>query len=209
MAKGGGRRPEKVEIKYLKSAVLPQDFPPPDRLEIAIAGRSNSGKSSFINALTGGAVAKVSQNPGKTRLLNFFDVGRHYRLVDMPGYGWAARDLDEISQWHTMIETYLATRGNLAGLLLLVDCKREWTQDEAQLEQFLNNVGKPMIVLMSKVDRLRPNEIKKVQQSMSESARGLKVFPISSQEDSGIKEVERWFFDEWIKNGLPAIEDEE
>ncbi len=78
--------------------------------EVAIAGRSNAGKSSFINALAKGKVAKVSSTSGKTRLLNFFNMEDSYTLVDMPGYGFAARSGDEMAEWHKMIETYLMTR---------------------------------------------------------------------------------------------------
>ena len=90
--------------RFLKSAVWPKDYPEADRPEIALIGRSNAGKSSLLNALVSQKAAKVSQTPGKTRLLNFFDFGDHYRLVDMPGYGFAARSGDEILAWEKMIK---------------------------------------------------------------------------------------------------------
>lgn len=200
MSKERGRRPSKIVVEFLKSAVVPKDYPPADRIEIAIAGRSNAGKSSFINALTQGAVAKVSQNPGKTRLLNFFNVGKYYRLVDMPGYGWAARDLEEMKEWHEMVEFYLSLRDNLHGILLLIDCKRDWSESEHDLFDFASEYKIPMIILLTKTDRMKPQELSKAVRSM-ENESGLKVFPISSQINSGIREVERWFFDNWIKDG--------
>src|SRR6478752_7250400 len=108
-------------IQFIKSAVLPKDYPIHKMAEVAIAGRSNAGKSSFINALTRDKVAKVSSTPGKTRLLNFFNMADSYVLVDMPGYGFASRSNSEVLEWHEMIETYLMSRENLVGLILVMD----------------------------------------------------------------------------------------
>src|SRR3954463_4286895 len=97
----------KMEISFLTSAVRPEHFPPADRPEIALVGRSNAGKSTLINLLSNRKVAKVSRVPGKTRLLNFFEAGERYRLVDMPGYGFAKRQEGERQLWREMVEAYL------------------------------------------------------------------------------------------------------
>lgn len=125
-----------MKFKFLKSAVFPVDYPPPSRPEIIVTGRSNAGKSSFLNALAGSAIAKVSQQPGKTTLLNFFDVGQHYRLVDTPGYGYSKRSGDEQASWQQMLESYFSLRGNLVGILILMDYKRDFEEDEKMLLRF-------------------------------------------------------------------------
>ncbi len=122
---------------FLKSAVRLDQCPQEDRPEVAFLGRSNSGKSSLINALTGRkTLAKVSSTPGKTRILNFFDFGPHYRLVEMPGYGFASRGGDEQRSWQRMIEDYLGGRQSLVGLVLIMDIRREMTEDEEMLMRY-------------------------------------------------------------------------
>ena len=100
----------KRQAQFLKSAVLPADYPASDRPEVALVGRSNAGKSSLLNAIAGQKAARVSQMPGKTRLLNFFDFGDHYRFVDMPGYGFASRHGAEVLEWEKMISHYFDAR---------------------------------------------------------------------------------------------------
>jgi GTP-binding protein len=187
-------------MKYLKSAVLPKDYPDAKRPEVAIAGRSNAGKSSFLNAIAGSKVAHVSQTPGKTRLLNFFDVGVHYRFVDMPGYGFAARAGEEMQEWSKMIETYLSMRGNLRGLVLLMDIRREWDQDEEMLKQFCGKINIPLIVLLTKADKCKAREKQERLKAIRKDSQLTDVFPISAQENVGIEEVEEFIYREWINS---------
>lgn len=187
-------------MKYLKSAVFPADYPPEDRPEVAVAGRSNSGKSSFLNAIGDNKVAYVSQNPGKTILLNFFDFGKFYRFVDMPGYGFAARPVNEIQDWTKMIETYLGTRPNLKGLVLLMDLRREWSQEEELLKQFCNRTGLPLCVLLTKADKCKAKEKNEAQKRIRKDAQTDNVYLISSQTGEGIETVEEFIFREWIKS---------
>src|SRR5687768_5730395 len=95
------------KITFIKSAKVPKDFPHGSKPEVAIAGRSNAGKSSLINIMARSKVAKVSSTPGKTRLLNFFDYDNKFRLVDMPGYGFSKRSGHEQHSWEEMVEAYL------------------------------------------------------------------------------------------------------
>lgn len=107
-----------------------KDFPESKMKEIAMAGRSNAGKSSLINIWANTKIAKVSQSPGKTRLLNFFNMNNSYIIVDMPGYGYASRGGDEVTAWRKMVENYLKQRPQLAGLVLVMDIARDWEDDE-------------------------------------------------------------------------------
>lgn len=188
-------------MKYLKSAVLPADYPDTKRPEIAVAGRSNAGKSSFLNALAKSKVAHVSQSPGKTRLLSFFDFGAHYRFVDMPGYGFASRSGDEIREWTKMIETYLSTRGTLKGLVLVMDIRRDWDEDEELLKMFCGRINLPMCVVLTKSDKCNAKEKRELHQKVKKQSQLSDVFPISSQTNEGLEEVEEFIFKEWI---LPA-----
>lgn len=187
------------KMKYLKSAVLPQDYPIADRPEVAVAGRSNAGKSSFLNVIAKSKAAYVSQAPGKTRLLNFFDFGDSYRFVDMPGYGFAARSGDEIQQWTQMIEIYLSTRENLRGLILLMDLRREWSEDEELLKKFCQRISMPICVLLTKADKCNQKERSQALQRIRKSSELKDVFVISSQTGAGVKEVEEFVYRDWIQ----------
>jgi len=188
-----------MNVKFLKSAVLAADYPDQKRPEVAVAGRSNAGKSSFINVLTKSKIAKVSQEPGKTRLLNFFDIGDYYRLVDTPGYGFASRSGTEVLQWREMLENYLATRENLVGLLLLIDIKRDWTEDEEAMLSYMNSIGRQTMIILTKDDRLKRGEIEARCRILKQQARVQQIWSISAQNDTGIKEVESYYFKNWIK----------
>ena len=185
-------------MKYLKSAVFPADYPPNDRAEVAVAGRSNAGKSSFLNCIAKSKVAHVSQTPGKTRLLNFFDFGKSYRFVDMPGYGFAARSGDEVVDWTNMIQTYLSTRETLKGLILLMDLRREWSDDEEILKRFCSKENIPLCILLTKADKCNAKEKNAALKTIKQEAQTSNVFLISAQENKGVEEVEEFIFREWI-----------
>lgn len=147
-------------IRFIKSALKPADFPLEGPPEIALVGRSNAGKSSFLNALAGGdKVAKVSATPGKTRLLNFFQAGHAYVLVDMPGYGWAARDMKEMRDWRKAIDAYLKGRNSLSGVCLIMDVRRDWQQEEGQIAKLAQSISRPMALVLNKCDSLSQGEL--------------------------------------------------
>jgi GTP-binding protein len=153
--------------EFVTSAVAPSGYPPPDRPEIAFAGRSNVGKSTLINALCGRkGLAKVSQTPGKTRLINFFDIEDRFYLVDLPGYGYAKVAKTEQASWAPMLEEYLASRETLAGVVLLIDFRRGLLDIDRQLVDFLTAYGRPLVLVFTKADKLkgnaRRNQMKKV-----------------------------------------------
>ncbi|MDG0816777.1 ribosome biogenesis GTP-binding protein YihA/YsxC [Bdellovibrio svalbardensis] len=186
-------------IQFIKSAVLAKDYPVHNMAEVAIAGRSNAGKSSFINGLAKRIIAKVSSTPGKTRLLNFFNMEDSYVLTDMPGYGFAARSGDEQREWHQMIETYLTSRENLRGLILVMDIRRSWTEDEEIMRRFSEREGFPIVVVLAKADKLshsaKLQAIAKIKKVTGLSA----VFATSATKKEGAAEVERYIFENWIK----------
>jgi GTP-binding protein len=200
-----------TDVKFVKSAVLAADYPDyhfnllgkrKDRPEVAIAGRSNAGKSTFINCLTRSKIAKVSQEPGKTRLLNFFDIGDFYCLVDTPGYGFAARSGDEVGNWQEMLDTYFTTRENLRGLLLVMDIRRDWSDDEQQLLSFMNMVGKPCMVILTKADQILKKDIPERVRKIQTQAHIEKVWVTSSEKSEGVEDVEEYYFKNWIKPAL-------
>lgn len=186
-------------IQFIKSAVLAKDYPIHKFGEVAIAGRSNAGKSSFINALTRNKVAKVSSTPGKTRLLNFFNMEDSYVLVDMPGYGFAARSNDEVVEWHEMIEAYLMGRENLRGLLLIMDIRRDWSADEELLKRFSEERGFSLAIVLTKADKLSRNQIFSAVAKIKKNSGVSAVFPVSSLKKTGQDEVERYMYENWVK----------
>jgi GTP-binding protein len=141
--------------QLLLSAAQAAQFPADQGAEVAIAGRSNAGKSSAINAITGRrALARTSKQPGRTRLLNFFELAPGLRLVDLPGYGFAVGARLERDQWAALIDA-LATRRSLVGLLLVVDARRGLLEGDEQLLQWAALHARPVHVLLSKADQLR------------------------------------------------------
>ncbi|MBX3018630.1 MAG: ribosome biogenesis GTP-binding protein YihA/YsxC [Bdellovibrionaceae bacterium] len=189
-------------VRYLKSAQWSKDFPDGNKPEIAITGRSNAGKSSFLNHWAKSDVARVSQAPGRTRLLNFFEAANgKYRWVDLPGYGFAARGHAERDEWAEMIELYLADRDCLVGAILVMDCRREWSEDEEALKEFMNTTGRSLCVVATKIDKLKPNEVRKLEQSLRKAS-GSPVFMVSNTKKIGAEEVEEFLFKSWV---LPAL----
>ena len=188
-----------MRIKYITSATAPQHYLAEDLPELAFAGRSNAGKSSLINAMAGSKVAKVSQVPGKTVTLNFFEAGDNYRLVDMPGYGYSKRSGAEQMSWQRVVETYLGMRPNLAGVLLIMDCRRKWDDEEKMLRRWFEERQTPWAVVLTKVDKLKKGERPAVLKAMKLAARTENVLFASSETKEGVKELEERLFRDWIQ----------
>ncbi|MGN6105014.1 MAG: ribosome biogenesis GTP-binding protein YihA/YsxC [Kofleriaceae bacterium] len=151
----------KVPAKFITSAAAPSDFPPPSLPELAVVGRSNVGKSSLINALVGqDGLARTSRTPGRTRLLNWFEVGSSPRffLVDLPGYGYAQVNQATRESWRPLIETYLSGRKTLAGVLLLIDIRRNAEDEELDFVPWLAEREVPIVVALTKADKLPKNK---------------------------------------------------
>ncbi len=197
----GSKRTRNLTIDFMKSAVFSKDFPPETRPEIAITGRSNAGKSSLINTLGTRLVAKVSSTPGKTRLLNFFNVNNQYTLVDMPGYGFASRSGGEMHSWKDMIEGYLKNRTVLMGLILVMDIRREWTQDEDNLLLFAKKINIDVVIVLTKSDKISKSDIKLKVGKLKLKCNCANIFALSSLKRTGQVELEEFIFANWIKNG--------
>ena len=141
--------------------------PPTDLPEIAFAGRSNVGKSSLLNTLVKRrAFARVSRTPGRTREINFFRVNNQFILADLPGYGYAKISKEKKADWKPLIEGYLRRTETLAGVVLLLDIRRDPSEDDMSMLDFLADVGVPTIVVLTKTDKVgrvqaeeRSNEI--------------------------------------------------
>jgi GTP-binding protein len=146
------------ELRFLGPMATVDGWRPENALpEIAFAGRSNVGKSSLLNRLVRRkAFARVSRTPGRTREINFFEVNRRFVLVDLPGYGYAQISKDRRAEWRPLIEGYLRGSPNLRGVVQLIDVRRDPSDDDLQMLDFLGDVGAPTIVAITKVDKLPP-----------------------------------------------------
>jgi GTP-binding protein len=188
-----------MKVKFLKSAVVPKDYPHPYKPEVAVVGRSNAGKSSFINALVDQKIAKVSATPGKTRLLNFFELSDKVYLVDCPGYGFAKGSLDEALSWRKMIETYLKERETLKGLILIMDIRRDWDDEERLLKEWLDHHGTPWVLILNKADKLSRSATLQRRALMKKNLPETPIFLISSSKKTGFDDVKNVLLKEWAK----------
>jgi GTP-binding protein len=149
----------RIEAKFVTSAFAPEGYPRWDRAEIALAGRSNVGKSSMLNALAASKnLARTSRTPGRTRALNFFSVGDHLAIVDLPGYGFAKMARTEAARIAAMMNNYLAQSERLAGLVMLVDSRRGPEREELELAALADGRGVKVIAVGTKADKLRRSE---------------------------------------------------
>lgn len=143
------------QASFLTSAASEEGWPKDDVPELIVVGRSNVGKSTFINALTGKVdLARVSQTPGRTRLLNFFTLLPRLRLVDAPGYGYAKISKESREQWELMMNDYLTHRPNLRGALLCIDARHEPTKDDLNMIEYLKSKSVSFGLVFTKVDTL-------------------------------------------------------
>lgn len=194
-----------MSARFIISAADLAGCPQPTLPEVGIIGRSNAGKSTLINQILGRDLARVSKSPGKTTLLNFFAVNEEYILVDMPGYGYAARSHKERESWSPMIEGYLENRENLRGLILVVDSGRPWTKDEDELLAWLNSRNRPVIIVFNKVDKRTQKELsakKKEIAHLQIAGKGefvKSVVYISAKSGRGIEELSRTVFEKLVR----------
>ena len=143
-------------------AVKPSQYPPEDMYEVAFAGRSNVGKSSLLNLLTGRkSLARVSGSPGKTRTINFYRIDDAFRIVDLPGYGYAKVSKSVSQSWGDMMEKYLSTRPNLLKVVQLVDIRHAPSKQDIEMYSYLRHYGLDGIVVATKADKIPKNQMQK------------------------------------------------
>ena len=149
-----------ISAEFVTSAVKPSQYPPTETPEIAFAGRSNVGKSSLINSLVNRKrLVKTSSTPGRTQLINFFNINDSFSFVDLPGFGYAKVPKAIRKTWGPMIESYLANREQLAGVVLLIDIRRDQpNQAEKDLLHWFDHFQIPRIVVLTKADKFSINK---------------------------------------------------
>lgn len=178
---------KKSEIETV--AVKKSQYPEADLKEIAFAGRSNVGKSSLLNLLTGRkSLARVSGAPGKTRTINFYRINDEFRIVDLPGYGYAKVSRSISQDWGEMMETYLENRENLLKVVQLVDIRHAPSVQDVQMYEYLRHFGLDGIVVATKADKVSKNEMQKclsvIKKTLSLGENDI-VIPVSALKRTG------------------------
>ena len=175
-------------------AALPQ-LPPSEGVEIAFAGRSNAGKSSLINALTGMRdLARASNTPGRTRELNFFNVNEQLTLVDMPGYGYAKASKTDVKKWQAVLRGYLRGRPGLTRAFVLIDSRHGILTADEEMFELLDESAVTYQVVLTKIDKIKPAELEAVQVKVAAAVKKHPaalpvVHATSSEKASGIPEL--------------------
>jgi GTP-binding protein len=181
---------------FFKSVARLEDLPDSEG-EIAFAGRSNAGKSSALNALAGRRLAFVSKTPGRTQLINFYSVGEHSFLTDLPGYGYARVPAAARADWEHVLGGYLQTRSALRGMALVMDVRHPLTELDRRMLAWFVPTRKPVHVLLTKADKLSRSAalqtLARVQRELAELGTGLTVQLFSSLKKSGLEEADRRF----------------
>ncbi len=181
-------------VEFLASAHRMEEMWPDTGREVAFAGRSNAGKSSAINALAAKhKLAFVSKTPGRTQTINFFSAGKNRRWVDLPGYGFAKVSKAERAYWGELISAYLTIRKSLFGLIILADSRHGIKPLDAQLIAWFSPSGRPIHVLLTKVDKLTQSEsmavLRKVQGELARGYANCTVQLFSATTNRGIDEA--------------------
>lgn len=181
-----------MSASYTGSFAALSAMPRSHRPEVVIAGRSNCGKSSLINALSGmGALSLVSKTPGKTKTINFFSMGR-WDLVDLPGYGHAQASSSLLKSWREELPLYMTERKNIALVVLILDVRRAIMESDLAFLSLIREAKSPLVIVLSKIDKLSRSQVlatKHLVESRLTDHDLKQVFPVSSLKRNGIKEL--------------------
>ncbi|MBN7810241.1 YihA family ribosome biogenesis GTP-binding protein [Algoriphagus sp. H41] len=191
------------KAQFVVSNTDPAKCPKPDRAEIAFIGRSNVGKSSLINMLTGvKELAKTSQRPGKTQLINHFLIDDRWFLVDLPGYGFAKVSRDTKDKWEKMISSYLTGRPNLCGVFVLIDSRLEPQRIDLEFVNWCGEEGVPFVIVFTKADKQSKTQtdknVKAFLKKMEDIFGDLPDYFVTSAEKGSGKEEVSAFLDELV-----------
>jgi len=183
-----------IQAKFINSSPHLKDTPTDQGLEVAFAGRSNAGKSSAINTLTRqNSLARISKTPGRTQMLNFFEINERQRFVDLPGYGYAKVPLEVKKKWHELMETYLTQRKSLCAIILVMDVRHPLTEFDWKMVEWCEHTGLPLHVLLTKADKLAygasKNTLLQVQRELSHVSFPVTIQLFSALKKTGIDEV--------------------
>ncbi|WP_413113122.1 ribosome biogenesis GTP-binding protein YihA/YsxC [Thaumasiovibrio sp. DFM-14] len=206
------------KTKFIISAPDIRHLPVDSGVEIAFAGRSNAGKSSALNRLTDQkGLARTSKTPGRTQLINMFEVEEGCNLIDLPGYGYAQVPLEMKKKWQRALGEYLQKRENLIGLVVLMDIRHPLKDLDLQMIDWALDSGLPVLVLLTKADKLkqgvRQSTVLKVRKALAEKEGQIRVEAFSSLKGVGVDTVHRqlneWFFTHVEFVDEDALEDNE
>ncbi|MFN4143142.1 ribosome biogenesis GTP-binding protein YihA/YsxC [Aestuariivirga sp.] len=190
-----GRRLFGGPSRFLLGVARLEQLPPARGVEIALAGRSNVGKSSLINALTGvNGLARASNTPGRTRELNFFDVNGQLTLVDMPGYGFAKAPKTEVKAWQAVLRGYLRGRPGLTRAFVLIDSRHGILKADEEMFDLLDEAAVTYQIVLTKADKIKPAELEKMAASVSTAVKKHpaafpEIHATSSEKGLGIPEL--------------------
>lgn len=183
--------------RHEATCVTENQYPATDLPEIILCGRSNVGKSSFINTMTNiGNLARVGQTPGKTRQILFFNVDDKLRFVDMPGYGYAKVSKSEQESWKKLTDTYFRSNRPVALAVLLLDIRRDPSGEDLMMMEWLNQTEIPYIVVAVKADKFAKSKVKAEVDRLQKGLLSLyrnEIFPFSSSKKEGVEELKTYF----------------
>ena len=190
------------QARFLTSVAGIRDLPPDRGREVAFAGRSNAGKSSAVNALTGRRnLARTSRTPGRTRLINVFELDERRRLVDLPGYGYAKVPRSMSREWGVLVGRYLESRASLAGVVVLMDIRHPLTELDAALLDWCRAARRPVLAVLTKADKLargrRAAAVAEVRGSLAGYGDAAHVMAFSATRQIGRRELEERL-DAWL-----------
>ena len=178
--------------EFVKSITRLKDKPENKLAEIAFVGRSNVGKSSLMNALFNRKnLVKTSSTPGKTQLINYFLTDKKAYFVDLPGYGYAKIPKKMLASWQKMLETYIAESAELRLVCLLIDSRHKLMESDKQMAEWLNYLGTPFIIVLTKTDKLARNKIASQKKYFSEYFQTHHIFPVSVKDKNSIFQLEK------------------
>lgn len=193
--------------KFTKSAPSIRECPPEEGVEVAFAGRSNAGKSSAINTLTNHKLARVSKTPGRTQLINYFELGPQQRLVDLPGYGYAKVSREMKERWQRYLSEYLRERRCLQGLILLMDIRHPLQEFDLTMLHWACEVDMPVHILLTKADKLSRGQAGNALMAVKKTLKTgkfkelISVQTFSSLKSTGVDELKAKL-EEWL--ALPS-----